>query len=304
MGIKVADGSFGGPSGVFLRLFGHVPGAVTEHVLFGDLPGSGLLQKALQSFLGGPRLVRVHFTAGPIEGWDFDCWTAERYFILGAQYERAVTNALQTLVQREDVVYDVGAHAGFSALVFARLAAEGHVYAFEPSPATFQRLRGNVELNTAAVTPVNAGAWKHEGRLRLTEKGSHSSIIDDDAEVDGPVSDIALLRLDDFAYRDGHRPATFVKIDIEGNAASCLAGARELLRRSHPRMVIEIHDPVEERDCLAILHEHGYHTHKLDAGRYPYHLVAHTGALASPAPAVTGARPSTSLRESRESEKD
>src|SRR4029453_12524486 len=106
MGIEVADGSFWGPSGVFLRLFGHVPGAVTERFLFGDLPGSGLLQKALQWFLGGPRLVRVHFTAGPIEGWDFDCWTAERYFILGAWYERAVTSALQTLVQREDVVND------------------------------------------------------------------------------------------------------------------------------------------------------------------------------------------------------
>lgn len=296
MGITVPDGSFWGPSGVFLRLFGHVPGAVTERFLFGYWPGSGLLQKALQWFLGGPRLVRVHFTAGPIEGWDFDCWTAEQYFILGARYERAVTSALQTLVQREDVVYDVGAHAGFSALVFARLAAEGHVYAFEPSPETFQRLRGNVECNAAAVTPVNAGAWKHEGRLRLTEKGSHSRIIDDDAEVDGPVSDIALLRLDDFAYRDGHRPATFVKIDVEGNAASCLAGARELLRRSRPRVVIEIHHPVEERDCLAILHEHGYHSHRLDAGGYPYHLAAHPATLASPAPAVAGARPSADLR--------
>jgi hypothetical protein len=125
MGITVPDGSFWGPSGVFLRLFGHVPGAVTERFLFGYWPGSGLLQKALQWFLGGPRLVRVHFTAGPIEGSDFDCWTAEQYFILGARYERAVTSALQTLVQREDVVYDVGAHAGFSALVFARLADRG-----------------------------------------------------------------------------------------------------------------------------------------------------------------------------------
>ena len=295
MGITIPDGSFRGPSGAFLRLFGHVPGAITERFLFGYLPGSALLQKALQRMLGGPRLVRVHFTAGPIEGWDFDCWTAEAYFILGARYERAVTSALKTLVQPGDVVYDVGAHAGFSALVFARLIAEGHVYAFEPSPETFQRLRGNIEFNAAAVTPVNAGAWTHEGRLRLTEKGSQSSVIDNDAEVDGPVSDIAALRLDDFAYRDGHRPATFMKIDVEGFAAWCLAGARELLRRSRPRVVIEIHNPVEERDCLTILHEHGYHSQRLDAARYPYHLVAHPAALASTAPAVADARLSTDV---------
>jgi len=288
VGIEVADGSFVGPSGVFLRLLGHVPGTVIEHVLFRDLPGSALLQKALQRFLGGPRLVRVHFAAGPIEGWDFDCWTAERYFILGARYERAVSDALPALVLREDVVYDVGAHAGFSALVFARLAAGGHVYAFEPSPATFRRLRGNVDLNAAVVTPVNAGAWGHEGRLRLAERGSHSRVIDVDAEVDGPVSDIALLRLDDFAYRDGHRPATLMKIDVEGNAACCLAGARKLLRRSRPRVIIEIHHPLEERDCLAILHEHGYSTHQLEAtGRYPYHMVAHA---AEPAFSASGRR--------------
>jgi FkbM family methyltransferase len=297
MGIEVPDGSFRGPSSVFLRLLDHVPGAVVERLLFGDLPGSALMQKALQRFLGGPRFVRVHFTAGPIEGWDFDCWTAERYFVLGAGYERAVTSALRSLVQREDVVYDVGAHAGFSALVFARLAAEGHVYAFEPSATAFQRLQGNVESNAAAVTPVNAGAWKHEGRLRLAENGTHSRVIDDDAEVDGPVSEIALLRLDDFAYRDGHRSATLVKIDVEGNAAPCLVGARELLRRSRPRVVLEIHDPVEERDCLAILHEHGYHTHRLDApGRYPYHLVGQAAALPSPAPTVAGAGPSADGR--------
>jgi hypothetical protein len=61
-------------------------------------------------------------------------------------------------------------------------------------------------------------------------------------------------------------------------------------------VVIEIHHPVEERDCLAILHEHGYHSHRLDAGGYPYHLAAHPATLASPAPAVAGARPSTDLR--------
>src|SRR5712691_7147744 len=121
MGIEVTDGEFGGAGRLVLRAVGHVPSGLTERVLFGDLPFSvrNILQKALQRLVGGPRSVRVHFTAGPLAGWDVDC--------------------------------DVGAHAGYSALVFARLSGDGHVYAFEPSPSTFERLQRNVGLNKATI---------------------------------------------------------------------------------------------------------------------------------------------------------
>ena len=276
-GIEVADREFTGLSRLVLRAFGRVPSRVTDRLLFRDLPGATVMQKAMQRLLRGPRLVRIHFTTGPPVGYDFDCWTAERYFLLGAGYEAAVTDVLGELVQPGDVVYDVGAHAGFSALVFARLATStGRVYAFEPSPLTFQRLRHNVALNDArAVTPVNAGAWDSEGRLRLTEKSSWSRVIDDGATTDVPVSDIHLLRLDDFAYRDGQCPATLLKIDIEGHAARCLAGAREMLGCARPRVLLEIHDAAEARDCRAILRDHGYDLQALGAtARYPYHLMA------------------------------
>jgi len=288
MGIEVADSEFSPLGRVVLRVFGRLPWSLTERLLFEDFPGAAAMQKALQRLVGGPRPVRVHFAAGPLAGCDFECSTAERYFLLGARYETAVIEVLRTLVQPTDVVYDIGAHAGFSALVFARLASAGRVYAFEPSPSTFQRLRQNVELNhVGGVTPVNAGVWDSAGQLRLAEKGSSSRVIDDDAAVNVPVSDIRLLRLDDFVYRDGERPATLLKIDVEGHAARCLAGARELLRRAHPRVLLEIHHAAEERDCLAILHEHGYQARALDAtGRYPYHLMASAQAPSRVTPAT------------------
>src|SRR5712691_12631996 len=113
MGIEVTDGEFGGAGRLVLRAVGHVPSGLTERVLFGDLPFSvrNILQKALQRLVGGPRSVRVHFTAGPLAGWDFDCLTSERYFVLGGRYEHSVTETLRTLVRPGDVVYDVGAHA-------------------------------------------------------------------------------------------------------------------------------------------------------------------------------------------------
>lgn len=288
-GIEVEDRAFGRFGRVVLRLLGRMPSSLSEHLLF-EVRGAAVMQKALQGLVGGPRDVRVHFAAGPIAGWDFECSTAERYFLLGARYETAVTEALRTVVQTTDVVYDIGAHAGFSTLMFARLAAR--VYAFEPSPLTFQRLRHNVELNQVhAVTAVNAGVWDNEAQLRLVEKGSWSWVIDVDAPADGEVSDVRLLRLDDFVYRDGELPATFLKIDVEGNAARCLTGAQELLRRTRPRVLLELHDSIEERDCLAILHEHGYHARALDAaGRYPYHVMSSVKTPSFPGPGAVPGR--------------
>ncbi|HEY2992231.1 MAG TPA: FkbM family methyltransferase [Methylomirabilota bacterium] len=288
MGIEVAESAFEPLGRTALRVLGRLPGGLTEHLLFTELPGRTFRQKAVQRLLRGPRPVRVHFVAGPIAGYEFDCSTAERYFLLGARYETAVVEVLSSLIRPGDVVYDVGAHAGFSALVFARLAVGGRVYAFEPSPSTFARLLHNVELNHAAgVRPVNAGAWDRPGQLRLAENSSWSRVIDDDASVDLPVSDVRLLRLDDFVYRDGERPATLLKVDIEGNAARCLAGAREMLRRARPRVVLEIHHAAEHRDCLAILQEHGYDVRALESTRrYPYHLMAAVPSAQPAAPAA------------------
>ena len=123
MGIEVAESAFEPLGRTALRVLGRLPGGLTEHLLFTELPGRTFRQKAVQRLLRGPRPVRVHFVAGPIAGYEFDCSTAERYFLLGARYETAVVEVLSSLIRPGDVVYDVGAHAGFSALVFARLVS-------------------------------------------------------------------------------------------------------------------------------------------------------------------------------------
>jgi hypothetical protein len=55
---------------------------------------------------------------------------------------------LKTVVHRGDVVADVGAHIGYYTLSLARLVGEqGHVFAFEPTPATAALLKKNVAVN-------------------------------------------------------------------------------------------------------------------------------------------------------------
>ena len=55
---------------------------------------------------------------------------------------------LYSLVKENFICFDIGANIGETTLNFAKLAAKGKIYSFEPVPFLFQRLKTNVELNS------------------------------------------------------------------------------------------------------------------------------------------------------------
>lgn len=64
--------------------------------------------------------------------------------------ERAVQDALVEHLQRGGVFWDVGAHAGFMALLADRLVGpEGRVDCFEPIAANIAVLERNLDANKA-----------------------------------------------------------------------------------------------------------------------------------------------------------
>src|SRR5581483_5730023 len=60
---------------------------------------------------------------------------------MGMEHEPEATSAARQLVRPGDVVIDVGANYGWFTTLFAQaVGPTGHVYAFEPVPATYERL--------------------------------------------------------------------------------------------------------------------------------------------------------------------
>jgi FkbM family methyltransferase len=56
-----------------------------------------------------------------------------------------------------DTVIDIGGYIGSFAITASRFAKQGRVFSFEPSPANFAQLEGNLRLNNVA----NARAFNH-----------------------------------------------------------------------------------------------------------------------------------------------
>jgi FkbM family methyltransferase len=142
-------------------------------------------------------------------------------------------------VRPGDVVIDCGAHIGGFTRVALRAGAR-LVVAIEPEPANLLAFEKNLsqELRAGKVKLIRKGVWDTSGRisLHLSRVGdSHSMVIphndkgDETVEVttlDALVESLKLSQID------------FVKMDIEGAEQRALRGARQLLKRWHPRLAI------------------------------------------------------------------
>ena len=165
------------------------------------------------------------------------------------QHHRELRPLLAPLISDDAVVFDVGAHAGQYAKLFARLARRGRIYAIEPqsyarrilrAAIRFNRLR-NVEIlplalgaapGTATLTiPVKASGSYGFGLAHLgphTRAGSAETETIEVTTLDALATTLRLTRLD------------FIKADIEGWEQAMLEGGRATLARFRPALLIEI----------------------------------------------------------------
>jgi FkbM family methyltransferase len=165
-------------------------------------------------------------------------------------HHRGLAPTIAQLVPPEAVVFDVGAHAGQYAKLFARAASAGRVYAFEPGSYARAILRvvvGLHRLRNVAVLPLALGAECGVATLSVPVKRSGSygfglshlgapqdrwPVVAQElvglTTIDTVATALALDRLD------------LIKADIEGWELSLLRGAENTLRRFRPRLLIEL----------------------------------------------------------------
>lgn len=206
---------------------------------------------------------------------------ARRRLGLNREYEQAFNAALQERIGPGDVVWDIGANVGVYAAQFsAWVGPEGQVVAFEPVPATFDRLvAATKELANVTLVPAALGPTAGTSRIYVASDAASGTHSLTPREAGREVLEIAVEVGDQVVSQRGVQTPNVLKIDVEGSEFDVLSGLTATLGLASCRTVAcEVHFGVlaargerqRPRDIEELLQRNGFHTRWTDAS----HLVA------------------------------
>lgn len=179
---------------------------------------------------------------------DHGCW-------LGSyEYEK------QTLFTKSilpgDVVFDIGAHAGFYTLLASSLVGHGgRVIAFEPLPSNLEHLGAHLRLNNVDnVQVIEAAVSDTDGQFSFKlGDGTTTGSLSPGGEL--KVRTVSL----DTMHAKGDIPIpSAIKMDIEGGEIRALIGAKKILEQHHPIIFLATHSAEIHKNCCELLRSLGY----------------------------------------------
>jgi FkbM family methyltransferase len=170
------------------------------------------------------------------------------------------TPYLADLLSGAPVCLHVGASDGRHSYVMTQVAPKARIYAIEPSAFSFQVLKLTLAWHGIAdrVTPVFAAVGAKTGEMLLVtprkitgRMGRAYAFVADKApigEVRPDLQDTGMelqptpvVTIDGFCAERGLDHVDFIRMDIEGAELMALEGARGVLDRDKPHVLVEIH---------------------------------------------------------------
>jgi FkbM family methyltransferase len=211
-----------------------------------SLPTFAPLRASLGRVLARTRLrawARLH--TGHRLRVDLDSSVGRSIWLRG-RYEPQVEAQLRRHLRPGDRFVDVGANVGyFSILASSLVGPAGEVHAFEPNPGLVSLLADSVRANRFTNVRVNALAlWSEpsEHVLQLEPSSAQSFVRADREAKGGAALRVPATTLDDYLAEAGLPSIHVVKIDVEGAELQVLRGARRVMERDRPLLVMELLD--------------------------------------------------------------
>jgi FkbM family methyltransferase len=152
-------------------------------------------------------------------------------------------------VEEEDVVLDLGACWGDTALYFALKAGEkGIVYSFEFIPDNIKIFNMNISLNPELdkrIKLIQNPVSNKSGDIVFFKDNGPSSRIEF-KPFEGQTGFVTTISIDDFVKNNSITKVDFIKMDIEGSEPVALEGAIETIKRFKPKLAIAIYHSLDD----------------------------------------------------------
>lgn len=154
-------------------------------------------------------------------------------------------------LDKDFVIFDIGANVGLMSLQFAKEAPEGKIFSFEPTHYALERLKKNISLNAEIgknITVTNSfvsekssdnpeilaySSWKVNGKK---DNSNHPVHLGTPKNTDGVPS----ISLDDFTEKNSILKIDFIKIDTDGHEYEVFKGAKQAIKKYRPKIIFEI----------------------------------------------------------------
>jgi FkbM family methyltransferase len=201
------------------------------------------------------------------------CWKASY-----EEFEAPLPAVFCALARHARTIVGVGTNTGLYELM-AAATSSATLYAFEPFPPAFEKLKKNVELNhftsrillsesalsdKVGVTPMYIPI-EHNFPDMVPTNVSINPAFHEKSEIQREIS-VAVSTLDVFSREHRLPQIDILRIDAEGAEDLVLAGARTVLRESRPFVFVEVLEGrVDHANIERICQELGYFSITLDA---------------------------------------
>lgn len=220
-----------------------------------------LYQTAMSLCRDLPRSLPVSMSDGRRFVVDLTSKMQEGVFFVG-EFETVLTTIMSRLISAGDTCVDVGANFGwYTSLMALHAGKSGQVHAFEPIPATFEKLQEtlrqagsptNVFLNNFALGDRPGTVEVHV----FDSLGTGYASMSGKEGVDSTTVTCRIETLDSYLIEHNITNVDIVKADIEGAELLFLKGATQLFKQPVPPiMMIEM--------AIATTTNFGYHPNDL-----------------------------------------
>ena len=177
-------------------------------------------------------------------------WVAHVFKAATQNHHPELERLFAPMIAHDATIADVGAHAGQFSKMFARLAPQGRIFAFEPAPYARAVLEPALKWNRLAHVSVEPyGLSDAPGHFTLStplkrgraEVGYGLAHLGTDSDPRPMRTETIEVRtLDAFVAEKKLTRLDFLKADVEGWEARMLTGGQKTLATLKPTLFLEI----------------------------------------------------------------